>query len=152
MSAPVHSPAPASGAFPAPPLRWTVCPQPDRADSAATLRVTYSQTAGTGTISMQAAALSEAAPALQPTNTATLTWKPPASNEDGSVLADLSAFKVYWGSTPGTYSQSTKISSATARTYTVSGLTKGTWYFVVTALNSKGIESPYSNVWSKTVP
>ena len=35
MSAPVDSPAPASGTFPAPPLRWTVCPQPDRADSAA---------------------------------------------------------------------------------------------------------------------
>ena len=126
-----------------------------RADSAATLRVTYSQTAGTGTISMQAVALSQAAapaPAPQPTNTAILTWKPPALNEDGSALADLAAFKVYWGTTPGTYSQSTKISSATARTYTVSGLTKGTWYFVVTALNSKGAESPYSNVWSKTVP
>ena len=130
-----------------------------RADSATTLRVTYTQTAGTGTISMQAAALSQAAapapapaPAPQLSNTAILTWTPPALNEDGSALADLSAFKVYWGTTPGTYSQSTKISSATARTYTVSGLTKGTWYFVVTALNSKGIESPYSNVWTKTVP
>jgi len=128
-----------------------------RADSATTLRVTYAQTAGTGTISMQAAALSQAAapapaPALQLSNTAILTWTPPAVNEDGSALADLSAFKVYWGTTPGTYSQSTKISSATARTYTVSGLTKGTWYFVVTALNAQGVESPYSNVWSKTVP
>jgi hypothetical protein len=124
-----------------------------RADSATTLRVTYTQTAGTGTISMQAAALSQAAasaPLL--TSTATLTWNPPALNEDGSVLADLAAFKVYWGTSPGTYSQSTKISSATARTYTVGGLTKGTWYFVVTALNSRGVESPYSNVWSKTVP
>lgn len=123
-----------------------------RADSATTLRVTYTQTAGTGTISMQAAALSEAAPATQPGGTAILTWKAPALNEDGSALADLAAFKVYWGTAPGTYSQSTKIASATARSYTVSGLTKGTWYFVVTALNSKGLESPYSNVWSKTVP
>ena len=122
-----------------------------RADSATTLRVTYTQTAGTGTISMQAAALSQAV-VSQPADTAILTWKPPALNEDGSALADLAAFKVYWGTTPGTYSQSTKISSATARSYTVSGLTKGTWYFVVTALNSKGVESPYSNVWSKTVP
>ena len=91
-------------------------------------------------------------PATQPGGTAILTWKAPALNEDGSALADLAAFKVYWGTAPGTYSQSTKIASATARSYTVSGLTKGTWYFVVTALNSKGLESPYSNVWSKTVP
>ena len=81
-----------------------------------------------------------------------MTWQPPALNSDGSPLTDLAAFKVYWGTTPGTYSKSTKISSAAARTYTVGGLTKGTWYFVVTALNSKGVESPYSNVWSKTVP
>ena len=44
-----------------------------------------------------------------------------------------------------------KISNVAARTHTVTGLAKGTWYFVVTALNSQGTESPYSNVWSKTV-
>ena len=129
-----------------------------RADAATTLRVTYTQTAGTGTISMQAAALSQAAaapapaPAPAPAGSTILSWNPPALNADGSPLTDLAAFKVYWGTTPGTYSQSTKISNAAARSYTVSGLTKGTWYFVVTALNSKGEESPYSNVWSKTVP
>jgi hypothetical protein len=117
-----------------------------RADTATTLRVTYAQTAGSGTISMQAAALSQAAASTM------LTWQPPALNADGSPLTDLAAFKVYWGTTPGTYSQSTKISNAAARSYTVSGLTKGTWYFVVTALNAQGFESPYSNVWSKTVP
>jgi hypothetical protein len=120
-----------------------------RADSATTARVTYTQTAGSGTISMQAAALSQAASS---TSSTILTWQPPALNSDGSPLTDLAAFKVYWGTTPGTYSKSTKISNAAARTYTVSGLTKGTWYFVVTALNSQGLESSYSNVWSKTVP
>ena len=117
-----------------------------RADAPGTLRVTYSQTAGTGSINMQAAALSQAA------SSTILTWAAPALNSDGSPLTDLAAFKVYWGATQGTYSQSTKIASATARTYTVNGLTTGKWYFVVTALNSTGDESPYSNVWSKTVP
>jgi hypothetical protein len=117
-----------------------------RADSATTARVTYTQTAGSGTISMQAAALSQTA------SSTILTWQPPALNSDGSPLSDLAAFKVYWGTTPGTYSQSTKISNAAARSYTVGGLTTGTWYFVVTALNAQGVESPYSNVWSKTVP
>ena len=123
-----------------------------KADSAATLRVTYAQTGGSGTINMQAAALSQAAALAPTTSSTTLTWQAPLLNSDGTPLTDLAAFKVYWGTTQGSYSQSTKIASATARSYTVSGLTKGTWYFVVTALNSKGVESPYSNVWSKTVP
>jgi hypothetical protein len=121
-----------------------------RADSAATLRVSFAQTGGSGSIKMQAAALSQAT--VSTPGSAILTWQPPALNSDGTPLTDLAAFKVYWGTTQGTYSQSTKISNAAARTYTVSGLTKGTWYFVVTALNAQGIESPYSNVWSKTVP
>ncbi len=116
-----------------------------RADAPATLRVNYTMTSGAGTINMQAAALSQVA------GSAILTWEPPTLNTDGSPITDLAAFKVYWGTTQGSYSQSTKISSATARSHTVTGLAKGTWYFVVTALNSKGTESPYSNVWSKTV-
>jgi hypothetical protein len=123
-----------------------------RADSAATLRVTYTQTGGAGSINMQAAALSQATVSQPTTGSAILTWKPPTLNSDGTPLTDLAAFKVYWGTTQGTYSQSTKISNAAARTHTVSGLSKGTWYFVVTALNAQGIESPYSNIWSKTVP
>src|SRR6185503_1329217 len=109
-----------------------------RGDAPGTLRVTYSQTAGSGSINMQAAALSQAA------SSTILTWAAPALNSDGTPLTDLAAFKVYWGTTPGTYSQSTKIASAAARTYTINGLTTGTWYFVVTALNAAGTESPYS--------
>ena len=119
-----------------------------RADAATTLRVNYTLMSGSGTIRMQAAALSQAAP----NGAATLTWQPPTLNTDGSTLTDLTAFKVYWSTTQGTYSQtlSTKISSA-YRTHTVSGLPRGTWYFVVTALNSQGIESPYSGAWKKTI-
>jgi hypothetical protein len=123
-----------------------------RADAAATLRVTFTQTGGSGSIKMQAAALSQAAAPQPTTGSAILTWQPPELNSDGTPLTDLTAFRVYWGTTQGTYSQSTQISNAAARTHTVSGLTAGTWYFVVTALNAQGLESPYSNVWSKTVP
>jgi len=122
-----------------------------RADAAATLRVNYAMTAGAGTVNVQAAAVSQAS-VLQPAGSAILTWQPPALNGDGSPLTDLTAFKIYWGTTQGAYAQSTKIANAAARTHTVSGLAKGTWYFVVTALNGQGVESPHSNVWSKTVP
>jgi hypothetical protein len=121
-----------------------------RADAAATLRVNYTQTAGPGSINMQGAALSEAA--VLPTGSAILTWQPPALNIDGSPIIDLAAYKVYWGTTQGTYPQSAQIASLAAGTHTVTGLARGTWYFVVTALNAQGAESSYSNVWSKTVP
>ena len=117
-----------------------------RADAPGTLRVTYTQTAGAGSINMQAAAVSQAA------SSTILTWAAPALNSDGSPLTDLAAFKVYWGTTLGKYAQSAKLSNVATRKYTVGGLTTGTWYFVVTALNANGDESPYSNVWSKTVP
>lgn len=117
-----------------------------RADAPATLKVTYTQTAGAGSINMQAAALSTLG------SSATLTWQPPALNMDGTPLTNLTAFKVYWGTAQGTYPNSTHIANGAARTHTVTGLASGTWYFVVTALNASGIESPRSNVWFKTVP
>ena len=116
-----------------------------RADATGTLKVKYEQTAGGGSINMQAAALSQA------TSSTTLTWQAPVSNVDGSPT-NLSAFKVYWGTTPGSYPYSARISSTTVRTHTVTGLVTGTYYFVVTALNGDGLESAYSNVWSKVVP
>jgi hypothetical protein len=117
-----------------------------RADAPTTLKVTYAQTGGAGTINMQAAALS------QSTVSTTLTWAPPGLNVDGSYLTNLAGFRVYWGKTLGAYPNSAHISSSTVRTHTVSGLGTGTWYFVVTALNANGVESKYSGVWSKTVP
>lgn len=127
-----------------------------RADSATTLRVTYTQTAGGGSINMQAAALSGAAGAAgaapAASGSTTLSWQPPARNLDGSSLTDLAGFNVYWGTTKGNYAYSARVGSVATRTHTITGLGKGTWYFVVTALNSAGIESPYSNVWSKVVP
>src|SRR5690242_18327238 len=56
-----------------------------RADAPGTLRITYSQTAGSGSINMQAAALSQAASSTK------LTWAAPALNSDGSPLTDLAA-------------------------------------------------------------
>ena len=119
-----------------------------RADAPGTLKVVYTQTGGGGSINMQAAALSTIG------SSATLTWQPPGLNVDGTPLTTLTAFKVYWGTAQGTYPNSTSIAhiaGGAARTHTVTGLGTGTWYFVVTALNAKGIESPFSNVWSKTV-
>jgi hypothetical protein len=130
-----------------------------RSDTAATLRFQYKETkdGGSGSIKLQAAALQGASTPTPPppppptTGSAILTWNAPTKNTDGTTLTDLSGFKVYWGKTQGSYSNSFRISSGGVSSYTVSGLTAGTWYFVVTALSGTGAESTPSNVGSKTI-
>ena len=85
------------------------------------------------------------------TGSATLTWQPPTGNTDGSPLSDLAGYRVYWGITQGNYSSSTALSNPGLTSYVIEQLTPATWYFVVTAVNSTGVESNYSNVVSKAV-
>lgn len=72
----------------------------------------------------------------------TLAWDP-------NIETDLAGYKVYFGTAPGTYG--TPITIGPQTTYTVSGLAAGTWYFAVTAYNTSGLESGYSNEVSTVV-
>ena len=83
---------------------------------------------------------------------AQLTWNPPTTNTDGSPLTNLAGFKVYWGTSPGSYSSSVTIMSAGITTYIVENLTPSTYHFAVTAINSVGAESTLSGPASKTIP
>ena len=85
------------------------------------------------------------------TGSALLTWTPPTQNTDGSPLNDLAGYKIYWGQTPGSYSNSVTVNNPGLSSYVVDQLTPATWYFVATAINSKGIESTFSNPASKIV-
>ena len=80
-----------------------------------------------------------------------LSWTAPTHNEDGSALTDLAGFKIYWGTTPGIYTNSERIDNPGITTYTVDGLPPDTYEFVTTSLNAAGIESTYSNPATKTV-
>jgi len=76
---------------------------------------------------------------------ATLAWDPP------DVSADVVGYKIYYGTTSGSYSQSIDVGNMTS--YTVSNLTDGqSYYFTVTAYNALGVESYYSNEVSKLIP
>jgi hypothetical protein len=84
------------------------------------------------------------------TGSATLSWTPPTQNTDGSALTNLASYRVYWGTSQGNYTNSTTISSGLS-SFVVEPLTPATWYFALTAVNSAGAESSYSNVASKQV-
>jgi hypothetical protein len=73
-----------------------------------------------------------------------LAWDPPTTNGDGTPLTDLAGYKVYYGTTSGTYGSPINVGNVT--TYTLAGLTPGQSYFiVVTAYDSSDNESGYSN-------
>lgn len=57
--------------------------------------------------------------------------------------ADLAGYKVYWGTTSGTYTNSLNVGNVTS--YTIPGLTEGTRYYItVTAYDTDGNESAKS--------
>jgi hypothetical protein len=80
------------------------------------------------------------------TGTAELSWPAPTDNTDGSVLADLAGYKIYYGTSANNLTQSIKVTNPGLTAYTVSDLAPGAWYFVVTAYSSAGVESDRSAV------
>jgi hypothetical protein len=85
---------------------------------------------------------------LSPTNSlagqATLAWDPP------EISTDVTGYKIHYGTTSGTYTQSVDVGNQTS--YTVNNLTDGqTYYFVVTSYNAAAYESEYSNEVSMMV-
>jgi hypothetical protein len=84
------------------------------------------------------------------TGSATLGWSASTTNVDGTPLTDLAGYKIYYGTSSGSYSKVIDVGNIT--TFVVNNLTAGTYYFTVTAYNIYGSESGYSNEASKIIP
>ncbi len=81
----------------------------------------------------------------------TLSWSPPTENTDGTALTDLAGYRIYWGTTSGSYPNSVTIDNPGVTTYVVENLVQGTYEFVATSYNTSGVESDYSAPATKTV-
>lgn len=84
---------------------------------------------------------------------AVVTWTTPTQYEDGTVLPanEIASYKIYYGLTSnGPYTYQITV-PGTLNTVTVTGLTKGVWYFVATTVATNGLESVYTGQVSKTV-
>jgi hypothetical protein len=88
---------------------------------------------------------------LSNNGTALLSWVPPTENTDGSTLTDLAGYKVYYGTSSGSYGAPITINDPGLSSYMVENLGISDWFFVMTAFNSSGIESSYSTEISKTI-
>lgn len=90
--------------------------------------------------------LAVSAYALPTQQKTTLSWSAVTTNVDGSLCTDLAGYKVYWSTTSGTYNNVKDVGNVTTINIpTVIGQLKGTYYFVVTAYDTIGNESLFSN-------
>ena len=80
----------------------------------------------------------------------TFSWTPPITNSDGTPLTDLAGYKVYSGLSSRNYTQNTDVGNVTS--YTATNLSGGTtYYFAVTAYDTSGNQSSFSNELTATI-
>ena len=83
-----------------------------------------------------------------------LAWDAPSSNTDGSPATDLAGYKIYYGTVSGKYTAS--IDAGNATSFPITALSSsvpvpGLYYIAVTAYDTAGNESSYSNEISKSL-
>ncbi len=82
-----------------------------------------------------------------------LSWLAPTSRSDGSPIApsELSGYTVHYGPAPGKYTSFISIDDPFTTAVTVTDLPAGTYYFALTAVDNKGLQSAYSGAVTKRV-
>jgi len=85
------------------------------------------------------------------TGSASLSWLPPDTNTDGTALSDLAGYRIKYGTSPGSYSTQIDLPDPGLADHVLEGLSPATYYFVITAYNTAGVESDPSNEASKLI-
>jgi hypothetical protein len=82
-----------------------------------------------------------------------LSWVAPAEREDNSALSlsEIAGYKIYYGTAQGQYPSNVDINDGSADSYTITSLSTGTYYFVLTTYDTQGRESRYSSEIKKII-
>jgi fibronectin type III domain protein len=80
-------------------------------------------------------------PSTAETGTVVINWSAPATSADGSRGSKLTGFRIYYGTAHTTYTKTIDVDEPSALTYTIRGLAPGTYYIVVSAIDSNNNES-----------
>ena len=75
----------------------------------------------------------------------TLSWMSPTQNLDDSPLLNLAGFRIRYGNESGVYFNLLDIDNPGITAYGIDGLIPDTYYFIVSAYNTEGLESEFSN-------
>ena len=74
-----------------------------------------------------------------------ISWQPPTTNSDGSMLTDLNGYRILYGTQAGVYTSSVTVNNAGLASYTLEGLQSDEKYYVImVSVNSSGAESDNS--------
>jgi len=123
---------------------------PPAADAGTDSNIVITATDGTASATLGPFSI-EVAEADSGAGSAQISWTPPTTATDGSTLSNLAGYEIFYGTSPSALTEMVDVPNIGVTTYTISGLTSGTWYFVVTSYTTDGTESEPSNVLSKTV-
>lgn len=82
---------------------------------------------------------------------ATLSWQAPTTRTDGSPLTNLAGYRIRYGTSVGSYPNLIDIPNGGLTSAVVGNLPRATWYFVVSAYDTTGVESNYSSPVSKII-
>jgi hypothetical protein len=118
---------------------------PATAGSTANITITVSD--GKASATLAPFTLTTTAPR---TDRVTLSWYPPTANVDSSALDNLSAYKIYYGSSAAMLNRSVTVPAGVS-SYELTGLDAGNWYFAMSAINAVGTESSLSAMLVKTL-
>jgi fibronectin type III domain protein len=90
------------------------------------------------------------APAPQ-ARAATLEWTVPTTETDGSALTNLAGYRIHYGKSVMMLDTVIEIRNPSVSSYVIEGLSPGTYYFAVSAFNTRNHESERSNAGRKQI-
>jgi Putative Ig domain len=123
---------------------------PTSAQTGTYSNIVVSASDGTSKSALPAFAI-KVATATTSTGSATVHWANPTQNTNGTTLMNLAGVHLHYGTSTSALTHEITVASATQTSYTISGLTSGTWYFGATAYNTSGAESAMSDIGSKAI-
>ena len=83
----------------------------------------------------------------------TLSWVAPVEREDGTPIsmAEIAGYRVHIGPSQGNYTNQIDINDSNTMQATLSNLPAGVYYIVVTAFDTDGRESAFSQEVTRTI-
>ena len=82
-----------------------------------------------------------------------LSWAAPTTRLDGEplTLSELDGYKIYYGTESDNLTPLVDLNDSSVTSYALIDMDPGTYYFTVTAYDTSGLESGYSDIVSKQV-
>lgn len=76
-----------------------------------------------------------------------LSWTPPTQNTDNTPYTNPGGYVIYYGLAQGAYTNTVRVTDPIAAMHDIQSLAPRTrYYFTMTAINTEGVESEFSNV------